>query len=129
MFKKFFKNFKSYIDYLMTVNFEELFVNVVILFCIIVLASFMFIPIDMVQELFRSLINSFVVLNETAIGLFDTFFLLVSTVVAVFAFIYLFNKRFEDMEAFKEQVKNKDSKKKTTKEDDDFELPKAKETK
>lgn len=129
MFKKFLKNFKSYIDYLMTVNFKELFVNVSILFCIIVLASFMFIPIDMIQELFRSLINSFVVLSETAIGLFDTFFLLVSTVVAILAFIYLFNKRFDDMEAFKNQVKNKDSKKKSTKEDDDFELPKAKETK
>ena len=90
---------------------------------------FMFIPIDMIQELFRSLINSFVVLSETAIGLFDTFFLLVSTVVAILAFIYLFNKRFDDMEAFKNQVKNKDSKKKSTKEDDDFELPKAKETK
>ena len=57
MFKKFLKNFKNYIEYLMTVNFKELFVNVAILFCIIVLASFMFIPIDMVQELFRSLIN------------------------------------------------------------------------
>lgn len=129
MFKKFLKNFKSYIDYLMTVNFKELFVNVAILFCIIVLASFMFVPIDMIQELFRSLINSFVVLSETAIGLFDTFFLLVSTIVAILAFIYLFNKRFDDMEAFKNQVKNKDSKKKSTKEDNDFELPKAKETK
>ena len=129
MFKKFLKNFKIYIDYLMTVNFKELFVNVAILFCIIVLASFMFIPIDMIQEFIRSLINLFVVLSETTIGLFDTFFLLVSTVFAVLAFIYLFNKRFDDMEAFKNQVKNKDSKKKSTKEDDDFELPKAKETK
>ena len=128
MFKKFLKNFKSYLNYLMTVNFKVLFVNVAILFCIIVLASFVFIPIDMVQELFRSLVNSFVALNETAIGLYDTFFLLVSTVAAVLAFIYLFNMRFEDMEAFKAQVKNKDTKKKTTK-DDDFELPKAKETK
>lgn len=129
MFKKFLKNFKIYIDYLMTVNFKELFVNVAILFCIIVLASFVFIPIDMIQEFIRSLINLFVVLSETTIWLFDTFFLLVSTVFAVLAFIYLFNKRFDDMEAFKNQVKNKDSKKKSTKEDDDFELPKAKETK
>lgn len=129
MFKKFLKNFKIYIDYLMTVNFKELFVNVAILFCIIVLASFVFIPIDMIQEFIRSLINLFVVLSETTIGLFDTFFLLVSTVFAMLAFIYLFNKRFDDMEAFKNQVKNKDSKKKSTKEDDDFELPKAKETK
>ena len=40
MLKKFWKRFKDYFSYLMTVDFKELFINLVILVCIILLSSF-----------------------------------------------------------------------------------------
>ncbi len=129
LFKDFFKRAKDYIDYLMKVDFKELFVNVVILFCIIVLSGFMFIPIGLVQDLIRQFIQSFGNMPVTVALLFDWVFYLISSIASIFAFIYLFNKRFEDLESFKKQVKEgskKESKKVDNKSDDDLDLPKAK---
>lgn len=132
MFKSFFKNGKKYIDYLMSVNFKELFVNVVILFCILVLSAFVYIPVGLVQELIRSFILVFTTFTEITSGLFNWFFNLVSLILAVFAFIYLFNKRFNDITAFKEQVKGKNEKVKIVVSDEkgeELELPKSKDDK
>ena len=106
MVKDFGKNFKNYFDYLMTVNFKELFVNVVILFCIIVLAAFVFVPVGIVQDLVRSMVTLFYSFSVTGDKLFNIVFLLISTIGFFLAFIYLFNKRFSDIEAFKKQVKD-----------------------
>ena len=103
MFKDFGKNFKNYFDYLMTVNFKELFINVVILFCIIVLAAFVFVPVGIIQDLVRSMVTLFYSFSVTGDKLFNIVFLLISTIGFFLAFIYLFNKRFSDIEAFKKQ--------------------------
>lgn len=137
-FKLFFKRGKAYIDYLMKVDFKELFVNVVILFCMIVLSAFMFIPVGIVQDVIRSFIQVFGNLPITIALLYDWIFYLLSFIFSIIAFVYLFNKRFEDLDAFKKQVKegskkDKDGKsvKKDDKKDDEDELdlPKAKEDK
>ena len=106
MFKDFGKNFKNYFDYLMIVNFKELFINVVILFCIIVLAAFVFVPVGIIQDLVRSMVTLFYSFSVTGDKLFNIVFLLISTIGFFLAFIYLFNKRFSDIEAFKKQVKD-----------------------
>ncbi|MGN1371929.1 MAG: hypothetical protein ACI4XM_06630 [Candidatus Coprovivens sp.] len=106
MFKDFGINFKNYFDYLMTVNFKELFINVVILFCIIVLAAFVFVPVGIIQDLVRSMVTLFYSFSVTGDKLFNIVFLLISTIGFFLAFIYLFNKRFSDIEAFKKQVKD-----------------------
>lgn len=133
MFKDFGKNFKKYFDYLMTVNFKELFVNTVILFCIIVLAAFVFIPVGIIQDLVRSMLTLVTPFSENGDEIFNLVFLFISTVGFFMAFVYLFNKRFNDLDAFKEQVKDgkKLEKKDTNKKekDDDFEMPKAKDEK
>lgn len=134
--KLFFKRAKAYIDYLMKVDFKELFVNVVILFCMIVLAAFMFIPVGIVQDVIRSFIQVFASIPVTIGLLYNWVFYLLSFALSILAFMYLFNKRFEDLEAFKTQVKEGNTKEKNDKEtkkekktDEDFELPKAKESK
>ena len=134
--KLFFKRAKAYIDYLMKVDFKELFVNVVILFCMIVLAAFMFIPVGIVQDVIRSFIQVFASMPVTIGLLYNWVFYLLSFALSILAFMYLFNKRFEDLEAFKTQVKEGNTKEKNDKEtkkekknDEDFELPKAKESK
>ena len=90
----------------MTVNFKELFINVVILFCIIVLAAFVFVPVGIIQDLVRSMVTLFYSFSVTGDKLFNIVFLLISTIGFFLAFIYLFNKRFSDIEAFKKQVKD-----------------------
>ena len=75
MFKDFGKNFKNYFDYLMTVNFKELFINVVILFCIIVLAAFVFVPVGIIQDLVRSMVTLFYSFSVTGDKLFNIVFL------------------------------------------------------
>ena len=51
MLEKFLKNAKEYIDYLMKVNFRDLFVNTVILLCIIVLSALICIPLGRFEDL------------------------------------------------------------------------------
>lgn len=132
MIKNFIANLKSYVNYLMKVNFKELFVNVVILFCILVLAAFVYIPVGLVQELIRSFVVIFVSFTELSVKLFNWSFSFISLILAVVAFIYLFNKRFSDIEFFKQQVQGKNEKIKIvvdSEKGEELELPKSKDVK
>ncbi len=132
LLKKFLKNLKAYINYLMQVNFKDLFINTVILFCIIVLASLIYVPIGIVEDLIRSFIVIYFVFDGAASLLFSWIFSLISAICFIFTFMYLFNKRFDDLEKFKNQVAGKevvikkDKDKKSKKDDDDLDLPKTK---
>ena len=59
LFVNFKGNFKKYIDYIMSVNFGELFINVLILICILLLSTFVFVPIGMVESIIRDFIGLF----------------------------------------------------------------------
>lgn len=127
MIKKFVTNVKKYCDYLMTVNFGDLFINVLVLICILVLSTFMFVPVGLIQTLIRDFILLFGDISSLFLSIFDWSFTLISTVLTFIAFMYLFNKRFEDIEGFKKQIKeppinldSEDSK------EDKMELPKEK---
>jgi phosphotransferase system glucose/maltose/N-acetylglucosamine-specific IIC component len=130
MFVNFKGNVKKYVDYLMSVNFGELFVNVLILICILLLSTFIFVPIGMVESIIRDFINLFVDLPNLVDSIYSWVFTLISSVLSVLAFVYMFNKRFEDIEAFKKQMKEKPAEKEVKKDnDDELELPKAKNSK
>lgn len=129
MFGKFKVNFKKYFDYLMTVNFGDLFINVLILLCIIVLSTFLFIPVGLVESLIRDFILLFVDLPSMVLSIYAWVFTLISTVLAFLAFVYLFNKRFDDIEAFKKQLKEKPVAKEANNEEEELVLPKTKEKK
>ncbi len=133
MFKEFGKNFKKYFDYLMTVNFKELFVNTVILLLILVLAAFVFMPLGLIQDLVRNAITMTTEFTGKGDEIFNFVFRLIGTIGFFLSFIYLFNRRLRDIDAFKEQVddsikgKKENYKKEETKEE--FDMPKAKEQK
>lgn len=129
MFKKFGTNVKKYVDYLMTVNFVDLFINVVVLVCILLLSLFMFVPIGMVASLLGDFITFFIEGNVIISKVIQWISSLISTVLALFAFVYMFNKRFEDLEKFKEQVENKPQNKEKINAEDELDLPKAKDDK
>lgn len=129
MFKKFGTNVKKYVDYLMTVNFVDLFINVVVLVCILLLSLFMFVPVGMVASLLGDFITFFIEGNVIISKVIQWISSLISTVLALFAFVYMFNKRFEDLEKFKEQVENKPQNKEKINAEDELDLPKAKDDK
>ena len=129
MFKKFISNVKNYVNYLMTVNFGELFINVLILLCILVLSTFVFVPVGLFQSLIRDFILLFGSMSNLFLSIFDWVFTLISTVLAATAFIYMFNKRFDDLDLLKKQINNKQVKEvEPKKEEEKIELPKEKET-
>ncbi len=133
MFKEFGKNFKKYFDYLMTVNFKELFVNTVILLLILILSAFVFMPIGLIQDLFRNAITMTTEFSGKGDEIFNFVFKFIGTICFFLSFIYLFNRRLRDIDAFKEQInesikpKKETSKKEEIKEE--FDMPKAKDVK
>lgn len=132
--KKLFVNFKGnvkkYVDYIMSVDFGELFINVLILLCILLLSTFLFVPVGMVETIIRDFINLFGGLPNIFYSIYSWIFNIISVVLSALAFMYMFNKRFDDIEAFKKQMKEKPESKETTKDDkEELELPKAKNSK
>ena len=111
MIGKFFKNLKVYIDYLMKVNFKDLFINTVVLLCIFVLAALVFVPVGIVEDVIRSFLGVFTNFHGIPALIYDWSFKVVGYILCIWGFMFLFNKRFEDIESFKEQVGNSDSKK------------------
>ena len=95
--KEFFKNLKEYVAYLMKVDFKELFVNTVILICILALATFVYLPVSLVDDLILSLLTIFIQFSATLAAIYHWIFKLISFVLSVLAFMYLFNMRFKDV--------------------------------
>lgn len=130
MLKKFGVNLKKYCEYLMTVNFVDLFINVLILVCILALSSFVFMPVGLLKTLIRDFILLFAEVNGLFLSIFDWIFTLISTILTAFAFVYMFNKRFEDLDAFKKQLKEKPQNNTNAEEDkEELVLPKTKDSK
>lgn len=134
--KKFLKNLKQYVNYIMKVNFKDLLVNVVILGCIVLLSILIYLPVGLIEDLIRSFIVVWMPFEGTPAVLFTWTFSLISFICAVITFIYLFNKRFDDIEAFKDQVSNPKKsidkemdKTKVKVEEEEIDLPKEKDDK
>ena len=125
MLKKFWKTLKDYVNYLMKVDFKELFINTIILICLVILAAFVYIPIGLVQDLIRNLLSIFINMGGIFGLIYTWLFSLIGAIVAILAFIYLFNKRFDSIknESNKESSNKKGSKEK----EEDLDLPKVKE--
>ena len=124
------KNLKQYIDYLMSVDFGELFINVLILICILLLSTFLFVPVGMIESIIRDFINLFGDLPNLFYSIYSWLFTVISTIISALAFVYMFNKRFEDIETFKIQMKEKPEEKEIKKDkEEELELPKAKNSK
>lgn len=131
--KKFFKNVKSYIDYIMKLGFKDLFVNFVEIIVLVILASLIYLPIGLIDDLLFQVIS--IVINSSVIfvKIYDLIFSILSAILAIFAFIYMFNIRYEDIEKIRNN-KNDVSRLKLEKDDkakqnvvlEEIELPKKK---
>jgi len=97
LFKDFFKNLKDYVSYLMKVNFKELFVNTIILVCILVLSTFAYVPVGLLDDLIFNFIKIFVTMPVLVTQIYHWIFNLLGFVLALCAFAYMFNLRFKDV--------------------------------
>ncbi len=119
MMKDFGGNVKKYIDYIMKLGFGELFIQFLILVIILVLACFVYVPVGLVQDLLWSIVNIMGNIPVIVFSIYNIVFSLLSFVLAALAFMYLFNKRYSDVEKeIKEQKDKKEGK--------SIELPKMK---
>ena len=97
LFKDFFKNLKEYVSYLMKVNFKELFVNTIILVCILVLSTFAYVPVGLLDDLIFNFIKIFVTMPVLVTQIYHWIFNLLGFALALCAFAYMFNLRFKDV--------------------------------
>ncbi len=125
--KKFFPTLKKYINYLMKVGYKELFINTVIIFCLIVLSAFVYVPINLVQDFVKETLQLFFGFGDVFSVVYYYLFKVLSAICAILAFMWLFNKRFETMETKTEGSDgNKVGKKIIDSKGDSFDLPKTK---
>ncbi len=95
MLSNFMYNLKMYLKYIVKVGFKELFFDVLILVLMAVIASFVYVPVGLVQDLIRTLVISFVPLNGVGASIYIWIFLLLKVILSLLAFIYLFNMRYD----------------------------------
>lgn len=108
--KSFFKNLKDYLSYIMKVGFGELFIQFLTLVIILLLSCFIYVPIGLIEDIIISAM-SFLgqVVSENTYQVLDLIFKIISFICAMFAFMYLFNKRYNDVQKLKNNLKNKDN--------------------
>ena len=88
MFKNFGKNFKKYFDYLMTVDYKELFINTVILLCIMALSGFVFVPIALIRDWVSNMVTMVTPFSENGVKIFNFVFLSISTICTFLGFVF-----------------------------------------
>lgn len=129
LIKSFLKNLKDYLGYLMKVGFGELLIQFLTLVIILLLSCFVYVPIGLIEDIIISAMGFLgQVVNDNTYLILDLVFKIISFICAMFAFIYLFNKRYDDIEKMKNDLKNKDIKESnnTKRQNIDIELPKEK---
>lgn len=125
----FFKNIKEYAKYLMDIGFKELFANTVILLCMIIVAAFAYIPVGILEDVIRTLIQITVGLPEPVAVIYSWIFKVVGACCSIYVFMWLFNIRYNYVEKkvtdpFKGSINKTE---KDVVEEEELDLPKVKE--
>lgn len=112
---KFICDFIVYLKYLMSIGFKELLVNVILLICIVLISTLVYVPIGILADLIRSILVTFSKFEGIVVDLLYLFSSIASAICAVWLFLYLFQLRFHNISALKEQITNDLTKKEKTK--------------
>ena len=128
LLKDFGKSFKDYIDYVMKVSFGELVFHFFELLILILIALFTYVPMYLIQDLGLNVLHlGGQTINEVVLHVYNLTFSIIEILIALFAFIYLFNKRYEDIKNEEKQDKSKKQAEKVkNKKDTNMDLPKMK---
>lgn len=129
LIKTFLKNLKDYLSYLMKVGFGDLLIQFLTLVIILLLSCFIYVPIGLIEDIIISAMGFLgQVVNDKTYQILDLVFKIISFIFAMFAFMYLFNKRYDDIQKLKNDLKYKGNKQNNNKKREvvDIELPKEK---
>ena len=94
----FFKNIKDFGKYLMKVDFKALFANTIILLCMLIIAAFAYIPVGIIEDLIRSFIVVFAPFGGVFELLYSWIFKVIGALCSIYAFMWLFNFRYNYIE-------------------------------
>lgn len=122
MVKDFLRNLKSYFDYIIKLNFGDLLIKFIDLVLVILMSLFVYIPVSLVRDLVYTIIGTFGNLSILSL-IMDLLFKGISFVLCIYVFVYLFNKRYEDIK--EERLNSREEVKKKIQEES-FELPEMK---
>lgn len=131
MIKDFLKNSKKYIDYLMKLGFKDLFANFAEIIMLVILACLIYLPFGVLRDAIYQLFVTFLNLGTIFFSLYNIILNLACGIVAFYLFMYMFNKRYADLEKLQQAEKkpvlgnslNKEMKKNNF---DELDLPKKK---
>lgn len=135
--KKFGKVVKNYINYIMKLGFKDLLVNFIELIILVVIAALLLFPVDVVKELLFKIITAFTQVSNGVYKFYDIIFTVIEAAVCFCFFIYMFNKRYEDIDKIRrrkedskpnQEVEKTDFQKRNVA-DEEIELPKMVEKK
>ena len=101
--KKFINVGKNYINYIMKLGFKELFINFLELIMLVVLSLLILFPIESVKLLLLRILR----LSGSAAEIFDICFLAIEIFGGLLFFIYMFNKRYEDINLIRNNRNNR----------------------
>ena len=130
--KKFGKVVKNYINYIMKLGFKDLLVNFIELIILVVIAALLLFPVDVVKELLFKIITAFTQVSNGVYKFYDIIFTVIEAAVCFCFFIYMFNKRYEDIDKIRrrkedskpnQEVEKTDFQKRNVA-DEEIELPK-----
>lgn len=138
--KKFFKVSKHYINYLMKVGFKELLVNFVEIIVVVIIAGILYLPVGVLRDILYKLFVAIFKGTTLLYNIFDIGFAIIGLVICILFFMYLFVKRFENVEQLRSSREDKlytnngDSKKENNiferdVKEEELDLPKPKEEK
>lgn len=104
------KNFpsvlKQYIDAIMKMNFGELLLHFIELLILLLIASFLYIPIGLLKDMLFSIFAFFTFSASDTLNLVvDLIIKVCSFIASLYCFLYMFTKRYEELK----KEKKKDS--------------------
>ncbi len=131
MIKEFLKNAKKYIDYLMKLDFKDLFANFVEIIMLVILACLVYLPFGVIRDAIYQFFVTFLNLGSIFFSIYNILLNLLCGMVAFYLFMYMFNNRYADLDEIrknstKQSIKSSSNKISTKNNVDEFELPKKK---
>lgn len=110
--KKFFKNLKDYLGYIMKVGFIDLLIQFISLVILLVLSCFICVPIGLIQDVVISAVSMGSAVNDKIYNIIDLVFKIINFVSVMIGFMYLFNKKYDNVQKMKEELMQEEDKKK-----------------
>ncbi len=96
--KKFGKVLKNYVDCVTKLGFGDLFIRFIELVIIFGISYLVYYPVDLLKELLYKLLLLLFTSSTTFYQIFDLVIAIIRTLLIFFIFMYLFNKRYEDID-------------------------------